>query len=115
MKAFLPFGNKFDICLEVRTQNGVVKKKKKKSQTLLYLRFQVQFYIIAQTFLLILSLFLTFSPSIFRLLASHLHLSTHHQTLLDRLGLTKLRPITLTPGKKKKVGVALSYFIFSFL
>lgn len=30
MKAFLPFGNKFDICLEVRTQNGVVKKKKKK-------------------------------------------------------------------------------------
>lgn len=101
MKAFLPFGNKFDICLEVRTQNGGVKKKKK-SQMLLYLQFQVQFYIIAQTFLLILSLFLTFSPNIFRLLASHLHLSTYHQTLLDRLGLTKLRPITLTPGKKKK-------------
>lgn len=78
---------------------------------LLYLQFQVQFYIIAQTFLLILSLFLTFPPNIFRLLASHLHLSTYHQTLPDRLGLTKLRPITLTPGKKS----GGSFILFHFL
>lgn len=55
-----PFGNKFDIRLEVRTQNGSVVRK---SKMLLYLPFQLQFHMIAQTFL-ILSLFLTF-PYVF--------------------------------------------------
>lgn len=55
-----PVGNKFDIRLEVRTQNGSVVRK---SKMLLYLPFQLQFHVIAQTsfFFLILSNFLTFS------------------------------------------------------
>lgn len=47
-----PLGNKFDISLEVSTQNGNVVRKCK---MLLYLPFQLQFHIIAQTFFLILS------------------------------------------------------------
>lgn len=42
------FGNRFDIRLKVRTQNGSVVRK---SQMLLYLPFQLQFHIITQTFL----------------------------------------------------------------
>lgn len=56
-----PFGNKFDIRLEVRTQNGSVVRK---SKMLLYLPFQLQFHIIAQTFFWsyhFFWLFLTFS------------------------------------------------------
>lgn len=54
-----PVGNKFDIRLEVRTRNGSVVRK---SKMLLYLPFQLQFHIIAQTsYFLILSYFLTFS------------------------------------------------------
>lgn len=41
-----PVGNKFDIRLEVRTRNGSVVRK---SKMLLYLPFQLQFHIIAQT------------------------------------------------------------------
>lgn len=48
-----PFGNKFDIRLEVRTQNGSVVRKSKMFRKMLYLQFQLQFHIIAQTFLIL--------------------------------------------------------------
>lgn len=83
-----PFGNKFDIRLEVRTQNGSVVRK---SKMLLYLPFQLQFHIIAQTFL-ILSLFLTFSLTF----ASTSHSPLTRKSPWIKFHFMKLKPITLT-------------------
>lgn len=98
-----PVGNKFDIRLEVRTQNGSVVRK---SKMLLYLPFQLQFHIIAQTS------FFFFDPIIFSDIFLHFlarrPFTIYQQFLVDlfKLHLMKCEPITLSKSlaaQKEKV------------
>lgn len=98
-----PVGNKFDIRLEVRTQNGSVVRK---SKMLLYLPFQLQFHIIAQT-----SFFFFWSYHIFWHFPTFLArrpFTIYQQFLVDlfKLHLMKCEPITLSKSlaaQKEKV------------